>query len=396
MKLDCTDSQSTANASACFQSLESHHLPKGKSDSEPDAPAGSEVEVYTQVSPHSLSKTAVVQGSCSSETAVLEKSLVHKHRTALQPTPWCYLFVHHKKVAAFEEQFRRDNLTFFIHTSIKYVHQRGNENHYKRIVYQTVSGLIFIKGRPREIQFYLDQHFPLHHLCRNCSTGQAAVIPNSQMEPFMRVATADPDRIRFLLRPFLYYSRNRTLLRIVSGDYAGLEGYVIRIARDRKLVMDVGGMSVAIGGVHNERFEEVDKNASSRRERATYYKRNLHERNAFVDRYFHQVRSPLDVAPQADNINLLLHQSLSDLREGRLDAKDTYDTLSFIIEEIGYYYAPVLDQLTTHLAPILQSGRSVMQELSRLIQHPQFSSDVRLRLQSELEELEANYGYLFE
>ena len=327
---------------------------------------------------------------------MLEKSLVHKQHTTDQPTTWCYLFVHHKKVAAFEEQFRRDNLTFFIHTSIKYVHQRGTENHFSRIVYQTVSGLIFIKGRPREVQLYLDQHFPLHHLCRNCSTGQAAVIPNSQMEPFMRVATTDPDRIRFLLRPFLYYSRNRTLLRIASGDYAGLEGYVIRIARDRKLVMDVGGMSVAIGGVHNERFEEVDKNASNRRECATYYKRNLHERNAFVDRYFHQVKALDEVASQAENISLLLQQSLADLREGRLDAKDTYDTLSFIIEEIGYYYAPVLDSLSFPLTPIFQAGASVMQEISALIQHPQFSPDFRLRLQSEYDELCSKYGYLFE
>ena len=51
MKLDCTDSQYTANASAGFQSFESHHLPIGKLDSEPDAPTGSEVEMYTQVAP---------------------------------------------------------------------------------------------------------------------------------------------------------------------------------------------------------------------------------------------------------------------------------------------------------------------------------------------------------
>lgn len=91
-----------------------------------------------------------------------------------------------------------------------------------------------------------------------------AEIPNSRMEPFMRVAQTDPDRIRFLLRPFIYYSNNRTLLRIVSGDFAGLEGYVIRIARDRKIVIDVGGMGVAIGGIHAERFEEVGKNETTK------------------------------------------------------------------------------------------------------------------------------------
>lgn len=81
----------------------------------------------------------------------------------------------------------------------------------------------------------------------------------------MRVAETEPERLRFLLRPFVYYSKNRTLLRIVTGEYAGLEGYVIRIARDRKLVMDVGGMAVALSGVHAERFEEVNKNETDKK-----------------------------------------------------------------------------------------------------------------------------------
>lgn len=51
----------------------------------------------------------------------------------------------------------------------------------------------------------------------------------------------------------------------MTGDYAGLEGYVIRIARDRRLVMDVGGMAVAISNVHAERFEEVNKTKAASR-----------------------------------------------------------------------------------------------------------------------------------
>lgn len=35
----------------------------------------------------------------------------------------------------------------------------------------------------------------------------------------------------------------------------GLVGYVVRILRDRQLVMDFGGYAVAINDVHNEDFE---------------------------------------------------------------------------------------------------------------------------------------------
>ena len=217
------------------------------------------------------------------------------------------------------------------------------------------------------------------------------------MEPFMRVAETDSERLRFLLRPFVYYSKNRTMLRILTGEYAGLEGYVIRIARDRRLVIDVGGMAVAISGVHAERFEEVHKNESDKKERELFYKRNLHERNAFLDRYFHRVRTIQEVSAQVENIEMLRLQTLADVRDKKLDLKDAFATFYFIIEEIGYYYAPFIDTLNDKLTPIFNAGRTIMQEIEKIIAIYQ-NSDMQLhnRYATEYEELQAHYGYLFE
>ena len=171
-------------------------------------------------------------------------------------SPWTYLFVHHTKTRGYEAQLTRDGKSFFIHKTIRYYRRSGHH----KVQHQeapTVSGLIFIQGQPADTQTYLKEKFPQTYLCKDCCSGQVAVIPDAQMQPFMRINSADPSRIRFLLHPFHYYARNRILLRITTGELAGLEGYVIRIDRDRRLVMDVGGMSVAISGVHAERFEEV-------------------------------------------------------------------------------------------------------------------------------------------
>ena len=211
----------------------------------------------------------------------------------------------------------------------------------------------------------------------------------------MRIVETEPERLRFLLRPFVYYSKNRTLLRIMTGDYAGLEGYVIRIARDRRLVMDVGGMAVAISNVHAERFEEVNKNEGSKSERETFYKRNLHERNAFIDRYFHQVRTASEVEAQKENIAILLNQTLADVMSKKLDIKDAFDTFYFIIEEIGYYYAPFIDYFKDDLNPIIEEGRKVMQEIGS-ITASLGDVELRQRCETEYEELRTNYGYLFE
>lgn len=377
MKLDSSSSHSTADETKRFQFTENKDFQKGTHNSEPDEQTGSVVEKYTVV------KGGGNQKLCCKITC--EASV-----------PWCYLFVHHRKVKSFEEQLKKDNQNFFIHTSIKYVPKRGEGKGVKKEVIQTVSGLIFIRGIASEVQRYLDDRFPLHRLCRNCSTGEVAEIPNSQMEPFMRVVQSAPDRIRFLLRPFVYYSRNHTLLRIVSGDFAGLEGYVLRIARDRKIVIDVGGMGVAIGGIHAERFEEVGKNEETKHDRAIFHKRNLHERNAFIDRYFHKVTTVQEVAAQAENIEILRLQTLADMEDGTLEVRDAYETLYFMIEEIGYYYAPFIDVFKKELKTIFDAGRKVMHDISMLITATPHDSDLRQRREAEYEELKTSYGYLFE
>ena len=313
-------------------------------------------------------------------------------------TSWSYLFVHNQKVKSVEAQLKKDGLTYFVHKTIRYVPRHKSGGGVRGVEKPTVSGLVFMQGSPREIQSYLDENFPSHRLCRNCSTGRVATIPCNQMETFMRVAESDPDRLRFLLRPFVYYSKNRTLLRIVTGDYAGLEGYVIRISRDRRLVMDVGGMAVAVSGIHAERFEEVNKNEGDKLERETFYKRNLHERNAFIDRYFHRVKSAHEVAAQVENIDILRLQTLRDVDDGKLELKDAFDTFYFMIEEIGYYYAPFADRFKDDLKPIFEAGARVMAEMENTIAKFRDGKDNELcnRCETELEALQNSYGYLFE
>ena len=372
MKQDCTVSQSTADETKRFQTSENNEFPEGTHVSEPDEMTGSAIK-----------KCQLVNKEAESETD--------------NCTSWSYLFVHNQKVKSIEEQLKKDGRTHFVHKTIKYVPRHRNRSGMREVETPSVSGLIFLQGDPKKIQDYLDRNVNSYKLCKNCSTGKVATIPCNQMEPFMRVAETEPERLRFLLRPFVYYSKNRTLLRIVTGEYAGLEGYVIRIARDRKLVMDVGGMAVAISGVHAERFEEVNKNEADKKERTLYYHRNLHERHAFIDRYFHRVKSILEVSAQVENINILRIQTLADVHDRKLDLKDAFATFCFIIEEINYYYAPFVDTSGSYLQPIFQAGRAVMEEIEHAI--AQFkTTDIELhnRCESEYEALQANYGYLFE
>ena len=56
-----------------------------------------------------------------------------------------------------------------------------------------------------------------------------------------------------------HYAEGKVRLRVLTGILAGQEGYLVRIARDRRLVVDLGGLTVAISGIHGEQFEEIRK-----------------------------------------------------------------------------------------------------------------------------------------
>lgn len=203
-------------------------IPRGINISEPEHP-GPEVEVYASAK---MQEDEAVQ------------------------TSWCYLFIHHTKVDTFTARLDRDKMRYFIHKTVTYQRDKQTRGIHA-IEKPTVSGLVFLQGTVRMLQNYLAVNHPTYHLVNNCSTRLPAVITNRIMEPFMRVLETSPERVRFLLHPFKYYAGGNVKLRITSGFFAGLEGYVIRIDRDRRLVMDVGGMSVAISGVHCETFEVV-------------------------------------------------------------------------------------------------------------------------------------------
>lgn len=338
-------------------------------------------------------KLASPKGNHVTEQDGKTGSEVKKH-TRPDDTTWSYLFVHHSKVKSLEEQLDRDKRTYFVHRTVRYFQKPGKQKVRSHEV-PTVSGLVFLQGRPSEIQSYLSDLFPYLYLCKNCSTGRVAVIPDSQMRPFMRVSNTSPERVRFLLHPFHYYARNRILLRITGGELAGLEGYVIRIDRDRRLVMNIGGLSVAIGGVHAEHFEEVEQPQPAAADGNLFYRRNLQERQVLIDRYFHPVKDDKDVAAQAENIDYLRKYALTEVERDRLTLHEAWSVCSFVIEEIGYYYSPLVDRFKEHLDPIFREGGKVLREMELLLASPRVSPNDKERYGADYQRILSQHGYLF-
>lgn len=283
----------------------------------------------------------------------------------------------------------------------------------------TISGLIFIQGKTKVIKKYLWERFPQYHLVNDCSTRKAAVIPDSVMQPFMRIANTDPSRIRFLVNPLTHYAEGNTLVEIMTGPLAGLQGYIIRIDRDRKLVIGVGDMTVAIGGVHKENFEKVEEVARAvnirQRARRQAEQRRLRERieanvNADVapqppdprlltpiqqkvDTAFFTPETFNDILVITTNIELWTERARRLIQAGNL--ADASEILTFLLEEIGYWFTNTYKKKSIDLTPVKKAGNKAYKTALTILDNKHLPERTRQNLETNLDSQMLRHGYLF-
>ena len=174
--------------------------------------------------------------------------------------PWGYIFIQHMSAGSFEKTLASRKIEgefkpkCFVHRTTHYK-QKPNGKGVVKEEKPTISGLVFLQGETHQLRAFLIRHFPQYYLVNDCSTGKPASIPDSLMRPFMKVMEEEPQRVIFLRDPFIKFAKDHVKLRVLTGVFKGQEGYVVRVMRDRHLVMEFGGYAVAISNVHNEDFE---------------------------------------------------------------------------------------------------------------------------------------------
>lgn len=251
---------------------------------------------------------------------------------------WHYLFVHRAKADRVTEELQK-NYPVFVHKSIVYC--RKNKRLRKSEV-PTISGLVFVQGDSLRIQTYLDEVFPGLHLVRDYCTQAPASIPDSQMQVFMQIdKVGQYGSIRFLLHPFDYYSSGHPLVRITSGMLAGLEGYIIRISRNKCLVISLGNMTVAISGIHKESFENATEYARQCREEQ---RKEFSPSDSFsftplqkeIDSCYYNPRNAVDLMA----ITASFHQWMkrAEAMAGSRESAKAAEIALFLLEEIGGHY----------------------------------------------------------
>lgn len=353
------------------------------------------------------------------------------------PVPWSYLFIRKRDAEYFSLKAETEGgFRTFIHRTIitdesgKPTKGKPNGSAQDREASNgttatasegrpTISGLIFIQGKTKVIRKYLWERFPQYHLVNDCSTRKAAVIPDSVMQPFMRIANTDPSRIRFLVNPLTHYAEGNTLVEIMTGPLAGLQGYIIRIDRDRKLVIGVGDMTVAIGGVHKENFEKVEEVARAvnirQRARRQAEQRRLREGieanvNADVapqppdprlltpiqqkvDTAFFTPETFNDILVITTNIELWAERARRLIQAGNLS--DASEILTFLLEEIGYWFTNIYKKKSIDLTPVKKAGNNAYKTALTILDNKHLPERTRQNLETNLDSQMLRHGYLF-
>lgn len=356
------------------------------------------------------------------------------HDQSRVPVPWSYLFIRKRDAEYFSLKAETEGgFRTFIHRTIvtdesgKSAKGKPNGSAQDRDGTTatategrpTISGLIFIQGKTKVIRKYLWERFPQYHLVNDCSTRKAAVIPDSVMQPFMRIANTDPSRIRFLVNPLTHYAEGNTLVEIMTGPLAGLQGYIIRIDRDRKLVIGVGDMTVAIGGVHKENFEKVEEVARAvntrQRARRQAEQRRLRERievnvNADVapqppdprlltplqqkvDTAFFTPETFNDILVITTNIELWTERARRLIQAGNL--ADASEILTFLLEEIGYWFTNIYKKKSIDLAPVKKAGNNAYKTALTILDNKHLPERTRQDLETNLDSQMLRHGYLY-
>lgn len=360
-----------------------------------------------------------------------DKEAIHDQSQA--PAPWSYLFIRKRDAEYFSLKAETEGgFRTFIHRTIvtdasgKSEKGKPNGSAQDREASNgttegrpTISGLIFIQGKTKVVKKYLWERFPQYHLVNDCSTRKAAVIPDSVMQSFMRIAGTDPSRIRFLVNPLTHYAEGNTLVEIMTGPLAGLQGYIIRIDRDRKLVIGVGDMTVAIGGVHKENFEKVEEVARAvntrQRARRQAEQRRLRERievnvNADVapqppdprlltpiqqkvDTAFFTPETFNDILVITTNIELWTERARRLIQAGSL--ADASEILTFLLEEIGYWFTNIYKKKSIDLTPVKKAGNNAYKTALTILDNKHLPEHTRQDLETNLDSQMLRHGYLF-
>lgn len=114
----------------------------------------------------------------------------------------------------------------------------------------TMPGLVFVRGNKNQLVALLREKSGASRLMVDSSRKEkdAMVVADSEMTAFRLFNDNTAGQLMMLRSPFCNFT-SADRIRIMSGPFAGYEGYIREIGGDNKLIFRVGSMAIALSNV---------------------------------------------------------------------------------------------------------------------------------------------------
>lgn len=170
---------------------------------------------------------------------------------------WYVVYKLHDSIESIQKQLSQHGIESF-YPMLRSTKYDVNANRMVEQERPLVSNLIFLH-EVKDIKSVIENVTGLGAPMKDSATGKAAVIPDDEMQRFMKVVVYHNDGARILDDPFTKFE-GKPRVRVKAGALEGMEGRVVRIKRDRTLVISLGTMAIAVTGIHHSMLEVIDGN----------------------------------------------------------------------------------------------------------------------------------------
>lgn len=169
---------------------------------------------------------------------------------------WYIVYKRKMNAERLEDNLRSEKLNYCIPKGyVERLNEEGTEM--EEVEEVAIRNLVFLQT-DRSLQEVINAVDGLSAPFLDTMTGRPAEVSDEEMERFIRILKVHPADIKLLSAPYARFS-DRPKVRVRAGLFEGMEGRVVRIRRDRKLVVAVGRMAIAVSGIHRSLLEIVNE-----------------------------------------------------------------------------------------------------------------------------------------
>ena len=164
----------------------------------------------------------------------------------LNPTPYWYVMrVTYGRERKMADMLESRGVSFFLPTKTEH-YLSPKDGRLKKREVSVIPNILFVRStRPclQQLKQELENFIPMRYMMDR-STRRPMTVPDRQMDDFIRITTEAPDSLMYLDNPSVALEKG-TPVEIIYGPFAGIQGYVLRIRRDRKVVLTLNTVLAA-------------------------------------------------------------------------------------------------------------------------------------------------------